>query len=287
MLVAAAVTAGGWFCMQAPSREVVKADPSPLLIDSDDDFLPDCIEWTVLTNPLSADTDGDSYPDFVEVVQRGTPRQPGTVRAFDHEMRAVVTAPAMGQPGPTWLHLLFRFVGDTTQLSSFQTWLELPALPGIHVPLDVLGVSGIDFAQRATANQGLWVRLSIPMVSEAMLRYVLPCTIRASATIGGRTIETGVKLFDAQGTICTLVPFNRERLALQSIGQVLAPSSLTTNRVCLLMLERVGSGPGGDVFEVVSADCSDCNELECGASCPQSVGWIFSIPGGLETITGG
>ena len=287
MLAAAAACVGGWFCLMPASVERVRADESPLLADADDDFLPDAVEWTVLTNPSIADTDGDGSPDFVEVVQRGTPRQPGVVRALDHEMRAVVTAPPIGTNGPTWLHLLFRFVGDTSLLTNFQTWLEMPGFPGAQVPLDVLGFSGIEFAERQTPDQGLWVRLSVPMVSEQVLRVVLPCTIRASATIGGRTIQTGVKLFDVQGTVSTLVPFDRDHLALQSIGQTSAPSSLSTNKVCLLMLERVGTGPGGDVYEVVTADCTDCNELECGASCSQSVGWIFSLPGGLETITGG
>ena len=60
-----------------------------------------------------------------------------------------------------------------------------------------------------------------------------------------------------------------------------------SNKVCVLDLSEVGSGPGGVVFEIVDADCEDCNELECGASCSDSVGWVITIPGGHTTLGGG
>jgi hypothetical protein len=288
MLVAGALAFGGWLLCLPQQVEVVRADHDEEFADADDDFLPDVVEWSVLTNASTGDTDGDLCPDFVEVVQRGTPRQQGVARPFDHEMRVVLTAPPVGSSATeARLHLLFRFAGDPTLLTSFRTWLELPLMPGLQVPIDVLGLGPAVIAQRQTATEGLWMRLSVPMVSEQMLRAVLPCTIRAEAVIGGRTIQTAVKLLDMQGVTCTLVPFNQQKFALQSIGQLGGPSSASTNRVCLLLIERVGSSPGGNVYEVMDADCEDCNELECGPGCPQSVGWLFTIPGGIETITGG
>lgn len=284
----AAAACGSWLLLGAPPAPL-HADQAIELEDSDDDFLPDAVEWAVLTNAHAADTDTDGLPDFVEVVQRGSPRATGTTRALDHEMRVVVTAPPLGSAGPAWLHLLFRFVGSASLLSSFQAWLEVPNLPGVRVPLDLLGFPGVDFAQRITAADGLWVRLSVPMVSEPLLRSILPCSIQASATIGSRTVVTGVKLFDVQGVVCTLAPLgsNTNRVAMQSIGALGAALTPGSNRVCMLTLARAGSGPSGTVYEVVAAACEDCNELECGAGCPDSVGWVFSIPGGLETITGG
>lgn len=289
LCVVAAAACGGLWLFASGARTPLRADAGRLLEDSDDDFLPDAVEWAVLTSSSSPDTDEDGFPDFVEVVQLGTPRTPGTNRSLDHEMRVVVTSPGEGLQGPAWLHLLFRFVGSTSLLTSFQAWIESPNLPGVQIPLDMLGFSTIDFAQRVTAHDGVWVRLSVPMVSEAILRGILPCSIQASATIGSRTIRSGVKLFEVQGVVCTLTPFGDRpnRLVMQSIGALTTVGSTGSNRVCVLTLERAGSGPSGTVYEVVAAACEDCSELECGAGCPQSVGWVFSIPGGIETITGG
>jgi hypothetical protein len=242
----------------------------------------------VITSAANPDTDGDTCPDFVEVVQRGSPRHPGVSRPVDHEMRAVVTAPPPGHPGePTWLHLLFRFVGDPSLLTSFETWLELPALPGLHIPLNVLGFNGVEFAQRQTQTEGLWVRLSVPMVSEQVLRMVLPCSIQSAATIGGRSIRTGVQLFDLDGVTTTITPFGDGRFAMQSIGAIFAPPSCTSNKVCLMQLEVVGTGPAGLVLQVVDADCEDCNELECGPACRDCRGWLIDVPGGMGSLTGG
>lgn len=258
-----------------------------MLLDSDDDFLPDVVEWAVITNAASPDTDGDNCPDFVEVVQRGSPRLAGMPRPVDHEMRAVVTAPTPGNPTePAWLHLFFRFVGGPTLMTSFQTWLELPSLPGLQVPLDVLSVGGIVVAQRQTPSEGLWVQVSVPMVSEQVLRTVLPCSIQATATIGGRTIRAGVNLFDLHGVTTTITPFGAGRFAMQSIGVMAFPPT-SSNRVCLLQLAQVGTGPAGTVFEVVDADCEDCNELECGPSCVECIGWLINVPGGMESLGGG
>lgn len=287
MLGAAAIAFGGWLSFVPSHAPVLQADEVDPLLDADDDFLPDVIEWAVMTNAANTDTDDDECPDFVEVVQRGTPRQHGVARTLDHEMRVVVTAPQPGVTGPTWLHLLFRFVGDPSLMTSFQCWISLPGMQGVRLPLNMLGFATMSFAERQTAAHGLWVRLSVPMVSEAMLRTLLPCTFEAEATIGGRSILTAVNLFDAQGVTSSLVPFAEDRLAMQSIGQLCGPTSSGSNRVCLLGLRRVGSGIGGTVFEVVEADCEDCNELECSPGCPQSVGWIFTMPGGIESITGG
>src|SRR5687767_2240928 len=135
----------------------VHAGGSDPLVDSDDDFLPDAVEWAVLTSAANADTDGDQISDFVEVVQRGTPRHPNAPLPTDQEMRVVVTGPGAGQVTTTWVHLLIRMVEPNTPMTNFAAWLEMPALPGLHVPLNVLAAGNIDFRVRAAGTEGTWV----------------------------------------------------------------------------------------------------------------------------------
>ncbi len=79
---------------------------------------------------------------------------------------------------------------------------------------------------------------------------------------------------------CTLVPFGQGHV-LQSIG-VLPAMPPVSNRVCELTLQAVS--PGSNQFEIIDAECKDCNELECGSSCPQSIGSFMTIPGGLNGL---
>lgn len=266
-----------------PSLAASVVDP---LLDSDGDFLPDVVEWVVMTSAANPDTDGDGIGDFVEVVQRGTPRHPDEPVALDHEMRVVVTAAPAGSGDQTsWLHLLVRFACTDPPVGSFSVWFESPWAPGLRLPIESLFVYA-DVATRTTANEGIWLRASVPLVSTSMLQALLPCGIFAEASIGGHMLRTGVKLVDIQGTIASLVPFQRRERSRFAVQSIAAPVSLdaATNKVCVLDLAEVGSGPGGTVYEVVAADCEDCNELECGVGCSQSLGWILTIPGGLSAL---
>lgn len=265
----------------------VQASETDPLLDTDDDFLPDCVEWAVLTSTTNQDTDGDLVPDFVEVVQRGTPRQPGEPQPIDQEMRIVITGP---QPGTTaastWMHLFLRLAEPSTPITSFQAWLEVPYLPGVRLNFDMFALAPAVFRQRDAGAQGVWVQLSVPLVSTTLLHQVLPCSIQAEAVLGGRTVRCGVNLFDVQGSISTLVAFDNDRFAVQSIAPTPGGGGLS-NRVCLLDLVECGSGPGGTLYTVTNASCEDCNELECAMpNCTQSIGWIVTIPGGLGVIGG-
>lgn len=275
--------------LSSPSKtEELRADVPCALVDNDGDFLPDCVEWVVLTDPQRADTDSDGLPDFVEVVQRGSPRRFGAARPLDHEMRVVVTAvrnPAGGSE--TWLHLLFRFVGTSSLLTSFQPWLQVQTLPGVSLPLESLTSGPVVFNQRSDPLQGLWVHVAMPLACESLLRCVLPCTIGADAVIGGRSLRSATKLFDLRGTVATLVPFDGGGFAVQSIAATSPFAGGDSNKVCVLSLRQVGSGPAGTVYEVTDAICDDCNDLECGVGCPNAIGIVITLPGGVETITGG
>ena len=129
----------------------------------------------------------------------------------------------------------------------------------------------------------------MPLASTALLQAILPCSFHVESVLGGRELRSGISLFDVQGTIATLVPYDNELVAVQSIAPQL-PGGLgslaTSNRICVIDLVEVGWGPGGTVYEVSDAFCDDCNDTECVANCTMSVGWILTIPGGLTTITG-
>jgi hypothetical protein len=285
--IAALVLGAAWSAVSRREAAVLRADVTDPTEDTDGDFLPDVVEWACMTNAQNPDTDFDGIPDFVEVVQRGNPRKASAPLPADQEMRVVVTSNL--QPDGTHvvcLHLLFRFMGDASLLSSLQTWIQLGTAPGIQFSLDMLS-SNITVAQRMTEEQGLWVRVTAPLASEDVLRCLLPCTIGADATIGSRAIHTAMPLFNVSGSTASLVPYDQDSYAIQSIGMSGAFVGGGSNRVCVLRLREMQAVPGGTAYMVTNAYCDDCNDLECSAACPLTEGWIFVLPGGLGAISGG
>jgi hypothetical protein len=261
---------------------IVRADEQvdPLL-DTDGDFLPDAVEWAVLTSSTNPDTDGDQVPDFVEVVQRGHPRAPGEPLPTDQEMRIVVTGSG---GGATWMHLFVRLIEPGATMTSFQAWLELPAFPSVRLSFDVLAQGPAILNSRAMGAEGLWVQLSVPLVSMQVLHSILPCSIHAESVVGGRFLRSGVHLFDVQGVTSSLVAYDDELFAVQSIATMTHAGGGLSNRVCLLDLVETGCGPAGAVYTVVDAYCDDCNEVECAPNCPGAIGWILLIPGGTGVL---
>jgi hypothetical protein len=274
----------------APSVQVEASTStwSPL-VDTDNDFLPDAVEWAVLTNAANPDTDGDGIADFIEVVQMGNPRKASVDLPLDQEMRLVVTGPMPGSSDPlTWMHVFVRVAGASPSLQSFSSWIELAALPGIRFELSAFAAAGVIVRERAAGEHGYWLQVSVPLVSANVLYSVLPCSIYAESVVAGRALKSGVKLVPMQGAIASIVPFGDERFVMQSLTPGLDGGSglVQSNRVCVIELSEVGSGPGGTVYEVVAADCQDCNELECGPTCLDSIGWIITIPGGVGVLSG-
>ena len=263
---------------------MLHAGQTSITQDSDGDFLPDVVEWIAMTNAHNPDTDGDGVCDYVEVVQRGNPHFNGAALPAVHEMRVVVSSVNRGNGPEVHLHLLFRFMGEVSLLTSLNTYFELPAMPGVRISLNQLATNAVEFEQRSVDNEGLWVRLTIPLASESVLRSILPFTLGATARIGTRTVRTIMPVFDNLGTTAGLVSFNRTSLAVQSLTPLAVPGN---NRVCVLQLREVGSSPSGVVVEVSEAECVDYNDLNCGPACPQTVGSTFTIPGSVSHITGG
>lgn len=263
----------------------LRADPVDPLADTDGDFLPDSVEWAVVTSSLRADTDHDGVPDFVEVVQNANPRRALTPLPQDHEMRVVVTSSAGPGGSQVWLHMLMRFMGDVSLMTSFRPWIQVAQLPGFRIPLDAMGSQTV-VRQRVTQQEGLWVTVSVPLVSEDLLRMLLPATLGAEATIGGRGVRSVAKVFPQGATTATLVPFE-DGFAVQSIGSAGFFRGGGSNKICVLSLSELGTGPAGTTYRVTDALCDDCNDLECGVGCEDTVGWVFVVPGGVQPITGG
>ncbi len=287
LLAAALATVGLVFSSAEPQR--LRADVTSIDLDTDGDFLPDCVEWICLTSASSVDTDLDGAGDFVEVVQKGRPRQANAALPADHEMRIVVTSNPTANGNEVILHLLFRFMGGPELLNQFDCYAELGAVPGLRIPLSTLSLQPVSVQQRAVPGEGLWVRYSVSLVSEQVLRSVLPCSIGSSAVIGSRSIDTTMPLFDQGGSTCSVVPFAPGLFAIQSVSTPVAGAvgAVPNNRVCVLQLQPIGGGSGGSAFLVSGAECQDCNDLVCGVECAASVGTVVVLPGGPGSITGG
>ena len=277
------------------SSVAATGEDSAAMLDSDGDFLPDAVEWVVLTNAQSEDTDGDLIPDFVEVIEGGSPRHSSSPLPPDQQMRLIITGPSPASADPrTWMHVFHRVMTSVTgvgagltAIQSFNTWLEGPLWPGIQFPLNSLASGEIVYRERITQHDGVWVQVSIPLVSQALLAAVLPCTIWAETSVGGQTLRSGQNLINVGGNIATLVPYTPGRFVFQTVSPTPASSFVSeTNRVCVLELSEQSSGPAGTTYLVVDADCEDANELECSTSCQASIGWTITIPGGMELIGG-
>jgi hypothetical protein len=286
VVIAVLLAVAGWQVSGASQGQVLHADRPAIALDSDGDFLPDSLEWACLTNALSPDSDGDGTLDFVEVVQRGNPRYRSLPMPSDHEMRLVVTTRNSAGGSEAVMHLLFRFMGDVELLTNLEAYAEVGSVPGLRIPLSTLSLQPIAMEQRAVANEGLWVHLSVSLVSVTVLQAVLPCAISAVARIGTRSLHTSVPLLDHNGTTCSVVPFAAGLFAIQSVASV-STGTVPNNRVCVLQLQSVGGGSGGSAFVVSGAECQDCNDLICGVECAASVGTVLVLPGGVGSITGG
>ena len=285
----------------AREDRVLHADPSTLLEDSDGDFLPDDLEWCMMTDRGIADTDGDGSGDFLEVVHFDDVRVPGVPAPLNDAMRIVVTSTADGADHQSyWMHMLFRFAnGNLGTVSHLVPWIDIM---GVRVPLtDLLLSNSIQFVQRPGPAGDLLVRVSgqdfagrnppEPPASRDWSRS------RARPVASWRQASSPCPW---ARRLQLLVPHNDQLIAHtarpQFGHQFQGPSGsggdqeeetefFKSNKVCVFQLSLVGASPGGSLLEIVSAECMPANGLDCGSECPRTAGEVVTIPGGLPLLT--
>jgi hypothetical protein len=290
--------ATSYFAWASPSESVEASSSGnccSATLDSDNDFLPDAVEWVLLSNSHKVDTDADGISDFIEVVEGGQPRHQSPVLPADQQMRLVVTGPLPESSDPrTWIHVFHRVMtaeatpgSGPAAIQSFATWYESPSYPGIQLPLNSFATSETIYRERITPTDGIWVQVSIPLVPEATLSSVLPCTIWAESVIAGETVTSGTNLVNTSSGVASLVPFDEWRYVFQILTPQPANMMVTeSNQVCVIELKEQTSGAAGTTYQVTDADCEDANELECSTACQQSIGWTVTIPGGTALVGG-
>ena len=200
LLAGSILAALGWMT----EAKTVEAQPPSLFDDADGDFLPDALEWALMTDPQVADTDEDGVDDFIEVVQNGFPLENDAPRPKDHEMRVLATT-RVDNAGESqfWLHLLFRSMsGLEAPLEGFVPWIDVG---GVKYPIHGL-LAGAPLHSRVLHrdDEGTLVLVSLLVATERAARSLLPFSFGVSAKLGGRPITSSTYYMDVEGTTSNL-----------------------------------------------------------------------------------
>jgi hypothetical protein len=287
------IALGGTAWVSLPTPPVVRAawgvDP---FLDSDGDLVPDSLEWVVFSDPTRVDTDLDTQDDFLEVLQHTAPFARTAPRPFDNEMRVLLSSVqglADGD-GDIWLHCLFRFATGVPVVEWFVPYIHTNSAA---VPIgQIFGRTPFRLTTRSAAGGGSYAILTMLLARESEFRHLLPCTVSARASIGGRVFSTGTYVLSVGGGTTALMPAGfdtgGQTFMLQTLSAETSSNSFfTRNKICEMDLTVIGSTQGGHICEVSRAACEPANGLRCNVSCDQAAGAMVFVPDGLTTITGG
>ncbi len=270
-------------------RAASGADP---FRDTDGDLVPDMLEWVVFSDPTRADSDGDGQDDFLEITQHTAPFAFTAAKPFDHEMRLLVSEfnGAEDGQGEIWLHCLFRFASGMPSIDWFLPQIHTT---GVSVPIgELFGQTPFRITMLPANGGGSYAVLTMLLARTSEFAHLLPCTVSARASVGGRVFVTGSYVMSVGGSATALMPAGLDSISDRFMLQTLSDSSSSSsffrrNKVCEMELAVIGSTPGGHICEVNRAACEPANGLKCNVSCDQSAGAMIFVPDGLTTITGG
>jgi hypothetical protein len=268
---------------------LLRAAECDAFTDSDNDLLPDSLEWVTLTSPTDSDSDSNGTADFVQTVQHIAPMS-GKSRPMQDEVRILVSSFRNGDADEVYLHMLFRFVGNQIgNVQSLVPFLAIGSNDPVVVPIgQLIGTGPVCVRSRFEEPLGTCLIISARIAAASELSWVLPCTVGAEAVIDGRRYTSGTYVSNTDGSQVALVPISTQSFIAQPLqGEGTTTPFWNSNSVCAMKLDVVGAGLAGMLCEVSSADCEIANGLKCAPSCRANVGRMVFVPDGLGTLTGG
>lgn len=284
LLAASLLALIGW----TTDAKTVAAEPDGLFDDTDGDFIPDALEWVLLTDFEDADTDDDGVGDYIEAVQGGYPiTQDAVALPADDEMRVLATTRDDDNGDSVlWVHAMFRLMnGLDTKLEEVVPWVDLK---GQKYPLTGLfDKTPLFWRILDNGAQGTLVVISTPVASEEVGRNLMPFTFGVSARLGGRRVSSSAYYLDVGGRSSVLAALDRDRSAFQTLRKTQQEGPFEfVNQVCALRLTVIGSSPAGTVVRVNSARCEPAHALRCSIRCTAVNETTLVLPDGMSTITG-
>jgi hypothetical protein len=292
VIVASTIVGVGAF---PPATDTVEAASANYFSDSDNDLLPDSIEWALMSDPACADTDRDGTDDFLDAVQfqlPGVTQQP----PLDNELRAVVSHLTL--PNGTqhvMLNLLFRIVsGAESEVKWLQPFVQVPGGTVSIAPLFASNI--LHIAARFHPARGMYLLICSRLTVGETIFSILPMAVGVRGIIGQRLFSNGCLLADVDRQITTIAPVSSQHYVLHPISTSFAGQGGTqpqqafwaSSQVCLLELEPTGGGGIGQsvVCTVSDAYCGGAPTLLCAPSCPTENGKVYVLPDGLSFLNG-
>lgn len=272
-----------------PAREL-DALPRPPLLDTDGDFLPDNLEWVLLSDPTRRDTNSDGRNDLLQAMDYEAPRHKTRALKTRDSMRVLVNTSGSKKNRLVWITLLLRLAsGRLSDLRALQVYMTVGNRKVLLDPL--LPYALEDVKTRYIKDQGMLVRLSFRLKLDSVMRYISSTTIGSCGLIGSTLVRSGTVLMDING-YHTLSFFSdttndNQGLALQTTGAFEDENPYwSLNKLCVLALEMQGVGHGWLICEVTKADCQQESSVRCTSNCGNANGLTFFLPDGGQLLTG-